>query len=262
MKMKNVILKLSGKALENFYSDETWALRIKKIKASCDGLLIVHGAGTTISDWSQKLDCDVQFVNGQRVTTPDIMEVVAAVQAGLLNHKVIAYLQTNGVNSIGLSGIDMGLFVADYLNPALGQVGYPRPLGPTKWLQTLMNEGAVPVFSSVCMDTDGNLMNVNADVFAERLAETLNAESVLFLSDVDGVTMNGSVQTVLNKEIIHTGIDNGDITGGMIPKLESCIKLLNNGVQKIWIGSETAFSDHSTFSFENLFGTWIVNERA
>lgn len=262
MKEKNVVLKLSGKALESFCSDETWAQRIRNIKASCDGLVIVHGAGTAISEWSQKLECDVQFLNGQRVTTPEIMDVVTAVQAGLLNHKVIAYLQTHGLNAIGLSGIDMGLFVADYLKPELGQVGYPRAVGSTKWLQALLNEGAIPVFSSVCRDEDGNLMNVNADVFAERLAERLGAESVLFLSDVAGVKLYGEVQTVLNREIIHSGIAEGEITGGMIPKLESCMKLLNNGVRKIWIGSEHAFEETDSFSFDNLFGTWIINESA
>ncbi|MDP4115507.1 MAG: acetylglutamate kinase [Bacteroidota bacterium] len=262
MKEKNVILKLSGKVLENFCSDETWAQRIKDIKDSCDGLIIVHGAGTAISEWSEKLNCNVEFINGQRVTTPKIMDVVTAVQSGLLNHKVIAYLQANGLDSIGLSGIDMGLFVADNLKPELGRVGFPRAVGSPKWLHSLLSANAIPVFSSVCRDEDGNLMNVNADVFAECLAECIGAGSVLFLSDVAGVKLNGKVQHLLNSPIINSGIAGGEITGGMIPKLESCMKLLNNGVRKIWIGSENAFADTNTFSFNNLFGTWIINEQA
>ena len=260
--MKIALLKLSGKALEKFSSDGTWAGRINTLKKKYDGVIIVHGAGTTISDWSKKLECEVDFVNGQRVTNEAIMDVVAAVQAGLLNHKLIAYLETNGIESLGLSGIDRGLFVADYLNPELGFVGYPRATGSSKWIVSLLKDGVVPVFSSVCRDTEGNLMNVNADVFAERLAEFLKAETVMFLSDVDGVKINGEVQTKMNEDIINSGITNGDITGGMIPKLESCIKLLNNGVRKIWIGSESAFSDDDNDSYNDLFGTWIVNERA
>ncbi len=260
--MKIALLKLSGKALEKFSTDGTWAGRINDLRKTYSGVIIVHGAGTTISDWSEKLECKVDFVNGQRVTTEAIMDVVAAVQAGLLNHKLIAYLETNGIESLGLSGIDRGLFIADYLNPELGFVGYPRAAGSPEWVYKLLQDGVVPVFSSVCRDADGNLMNVNADVFAERLAELLKAETVLFLSDVTGVKINGEVQTKMNEEIINSGITNGDITGGMIPKLESCIKLLNSGVNKIWIGSESAFSGDISDSYNNLFGTWIVNERA
>ena len=258
--MNPVVLKLSGKALDSFYGNSEWAKRILKIQSSSDGLILVHGAGTMISEWSKKLGCEFKFVEGQRATTSDVMEVVAAVQAGLLNAKVTAYLQANGLNSIGLTGIDMGMFVADYLNPEMGFVGVPKQTGSNKWLINLLRENVIPVFSSVCRDTDGNLMNVNADVFTERLGESVSAAAVLFLSDVDGVKLNGKTQPLLNQQLIDEGIESGEISGGMIPKLQSCLKLLKNGVGKIWIGKEDAFANESFTGYENLYGTWIVNE--
>lgn len=260
--MKHYILKLSGKALDKIYADDFWVNKIKALKESCDGLIIVHGAGTLISEWSEKLGCTVEFKNGQRVTNEGIMDVVAAVQAGLVNHKLTAFLQNKGIESTGLSGIDRGLFTADYLNKEIGYVGIPKLTGNTRWLKTMMKQGVLPVFSSVCADADGNLMNVNADVFAERLAEAVKADTVLFLSDVAGVKLNGEVQSHIEEATINHGIKSGEISGGMIPKLESCVQLLKNGVNKVWIGSDECFRAADDVSFENLRGTWIVRRRA
>ena len=122
-----------------------------------------------------------------------VVGVAAAVQSGLINGKIIAHLCSKGMNAVGLTGIDNNLFVADYLDERLGFVGVPKQHTSINinWLKDLMNAGITPVFSSICRDKQGNLMNVNADVFTNTLASALQAETVFFISDVSGVMLNG-----------------------------------------------------------------------
>lgn len=256
--MKTIILKLSGKALSAFIQDDKWSNTLAELYKHYDGIIIVHGAGTTISDWSTKMDCDVKFVNGQRVTSAEIMDIVAAVQAGLLNQKIISYLHAKGLEAMGLSGVDRNLFVADYLNKDLGFVGYPKLNGNISWLKNLLKEKVIPVFSSVCRDHEGNLMNVNADVFCEVLAASIKADTVLFLSDVAGVMLNGEVKSSLDEKEIDFGIEKGEITGGMIPKMQSCIELLQKGINKIWIGDNVELQPNTKNFNTKMKGTWIT----
>lgn len=257
--MKISLIKISGKTITEFLNTDKWIKTIKSLKKEYDGVVIVHGGGKSISEWSEKLGLENKFVNGQRVTTFEQMEVVAAVQSGVLNTQLNAKLNASGLNAMGLSGIDRGTFKAEYFNKDLGFVGKPELAGSTGWIRSLIKSNVIPVFSSVCMDKNGNLMNVNADVFAGALASVINAEIVFFVSDVDGVKINGTVKSTLTDEEIISGIANGDITDGMIPKLQSCVELLNKGINKIWIGSQI----ENQFDFENGNtgnGTLIINK--
>jgi len=256
--MKIAILKLSGKALNEIFTNQDWITSLLEIKNTFDGLIIVHGAGQNISEWSQALGHEVKFHEGQRVTTKETMEVVAAVQAGVLNTKIISRLQSNGIDAIGLSGVDRGTFVASYKNKTLGYVGIPQKVGSTAWITELLKNGVVPVFSSVCRDEEGNLMNVNADVFTEVMATAMKAESVFFVSDIQGVKLQGEIKDTLNEKEIKQGIEAGEITDGMIPKLNSCVKLLDKGINKVWIGSNNLCYLFKEKDYNNLRGTWIV----
>lgn len=261
--MKIALLKLSGKALDNLFVNQEWLKTINGIKEAYHGLVIVHGAGVKISEWSWALGYEPKFIHGQRVTDESTMEVVAAVQSGLLNGKLVSKLQTSGINAIGLTGIDNGLFKAEYFDEKLGFVGNPVQTGETGWLLNLISANIVPVFSSMCRDKNGNLMNINADVFAKELAVTLNADTVFFLSDVNGVKLNGTLQNVLIEEEILDGISSGQITDGMIPKLQSCLSLIKSGIHKVWIGSDLLNINFNEHLFEsNLKGTWIVESKA
>ncbi len=255
--MKTALIKISGKTITEFLSTNKWIEIINNLKSEFDGIILVHGAGKSISEWSEKLGLETKFINGQRVTTKEQMEVVAAVQAGVLNSQLTAKLNSSGVEATGLSGIDRGTFVAKYFEEELGFVGKPELSGSTKWIKDLVKSKILPVFSSVCMDENGNLMNVNADVFAESLAASLQINTIFFVSDVAGVIIDGGIKKYLTEDEIITGIVNGEIKDGMIPKLQSCMELLKRGVDKIWIGSEL-----SNLSV-NKNGTWIIspNER-
>lgn len=249
--MKTALVKLSGKTISEFLSTNKWIEIFKNLKSEFDGIILVHGAGKSISEWSEKLGLETKFINGQRVTTKEQMEVVAAVQAGVLNSQLTAKLISSGLEAVGLSGIDRGTFTANYFEEELGFVGKPELVGSITWVKDLIDSNVIPVFSSVCADSNGNLMNVNADVFAESLAAALQIDTVFFVSDVAGVILGGSVKEYLTESDIITGIVEGEIKDGMIPKLQSCIDLLKKGINKIWIGCELNNLPNN--------GTWIVN---
>ena len=255
--MKTAIVKLSGKAIDDFVTNREWLNVIAGIRKTYDGLILVHGAGNQISEWSDSMGFETSFINGQRVTDESVMGVAAAVQSGLINGKLIAYLCSQGLNAVGLTGIDNNLFVADYLDSRLGFVGVPKQNTNMSWVKDLMKASIIPVFSSICRDVNGNLMNVNADVFTNTLAASLQAETVFFVSDVSGVMLNGHTLKQIDEKEILQGIHDKEITGGMIPKLQSCVSLLKSGVQKIWIGNNlsNSFSQNIHNKHE---GTWIV----
>ena len=258
--MKTIIIKLSGKILNSFSTDSKWIDIIKEIKKEYDGLVLVHGGGNKITEWSAEMNVDSQFIHGHRVTDEKTIEIVAAVQSGLLNTKIIASLQSKGIDASGFTGIDQGLFTADYLDKDLGFVGNPKLNGKTDWLISLLENNIVPVFSSLCSDKDGKLMNVNADLFTKELALALNADTVLFLSDVEAVKLNGEAKSYLTYNEIIEGIEQKEITEGMIPKLKSCLDLIEGGVNKVWIGN-----DLTNFNFTNKpgksdgKGSWIIS---
>jgi acetylglutamate kinase len=253
--MKSIIFKLSGKALDEFTTNKKWVKVLEDAKENYDGVIIVHGAGSQISEWSKLLKIEPKFLNGMRVTDIKTMEVVAAVQSGLLNSKIVSYLQTNKVSAMGLTGIDRGFFKAEYIHEDFGYVGIPKAEGSNVWIKQLMEDGIVPVFSTVCKDEDGNLMNINADLFTQALAESLGSSTVVFITDVDGVRIGGAYKDNISIAEINKGIETGDITDGMIPKMHSCIEMINRGVEKLWIGRDYLES----FTGK---GTWIIKEVA
>lgn len=256
--MKIVILKLSGKSLNNFFNEQKWFDIIHSLKKEYDGLIIIHGGGNKISEWANLVGCEVKFKNGQRITDEKMMEVVTAVQSGLLNTQIVNFLQTNNFNSIGLSGIARNLFIAEIIDEELGFVGYPIINGKIDWIYNLLSEDVIPVFSSVCRDKSGNLINVNADVFTESLASALNVDTVLFLSDVEGVKLNEQIKSFIDENEIILGISSGEIKDGMIPKIQSCLSLIHKGINKVWIGSDISINNKNNFFMDNMKGTWIV----
>lgn len=255
--MKTAVIKLSGKAIDQFLIQENWIAKIHEFLNQYDGLIIVHGAGSIISKWASKLGLESKFVNGQRVTNDEMMDIVAAVQNGLINSKLVAHLISKNINAAGFNGIDNNLFVADYLNNELGYVGVPKLNSNADWLKDILKTKTIPIFSSICRDANGHLMNVNADLFAMVLAQSIQADSVIFLSDVEGVKISGTTQSYISENDIQSGISSGEIKDGMVPKLQSCLKLMEQGINKIWIGNDL----HHVNNFPTSKGTWVVSSR-
>lgn len=260
--MKVALLKLSGKRVDEFTHDDKWISVIECIARSYDGLIMVHGAGSLISQWSDAFSLKPVFIEGLRVTCEKTMEIVAAVQSGLVNARLVSHMQKHNLSALGLTGIDRGLFVAEYNDRRLGFVGTPVIASDPSWVLECAVGGTVPVFSSICRDSEGNLMNVNADLFAESLSKALCAHTVLFVSDIDAVMINGTKKHMLTEHEILHGIANGSIKDGMIPKMQSALQLLKGGVANIWIGSDLHDLDFSydRYNFNNR-GTWIAAQQ-
>jgi acetylglutamate kinase len=257
--MKICLIKISGKAISSF-SDisqiNTW---LSNISQKFDGIVIVHGAGKEITEWSDKFGIESKFVDGQRVTTKEQIKIVAAVQAGLINSQLCAKINAAGFSASGYSGIDRNTFVVNLFTPGLGFVGAPYLNNSTEWINNLLKEKTLPVFSSICRDNDGNLVNVNADIFSGYLAMLLKVSTVLFLSDVEGVILNNKIENQISAKEIKSGIKSGEITDGMIPKLTSCISLLKTGIENLWIGSSLDSINFDNQKDSNGNGTWITN---
>jgi acetylglutamate kinase len=259
--MNITIIKLSGKVIEQLQNDNRFIESIKTVKKNYGKPILVHGAGSEINKWSQMLGINSSYYNGHRVTDDITMEVVAAVQGGLVNTKIVSRLQTCGIDSIGLSGVDRGLLKAEYLNKNIGYVGNPIMNGSVKWIKDLCSQNVLPVFSSVCKDNKGNLMNVNADLFSQTLAIGLESKIVFFLSDVNGLKLDGEFQHVVSIDQIKVGLDSGEIKDGMLPKVLSCSELISHGVEKVWMGTMDDFINIQNKEKEGNYGTWIVGSR-
>ncbi len=239
--MKVTIIKLSGKKLNEIGSGFDIVKLIQSVQQSGSKVILIHGGGKQITEWSKKLGVESEFIDGQRVTTDKVIPIVAAVQAGYLNKLIVAQLNKLGIDAFGISGIDGNSFRAEIVDENLGFVGKPYINGTLDWLINMINKNIVPVFASICMDDNGNLLNVNADYFVELIARELNAEEVYYFSDVNGVHIKDITVKVMSTEEIGMHISDGEITGGMIPKLLSAVELINNGVKKIWIGKDWNF---------------------
>jgi len=257
--MKICLIKISGKAISSFTDISKLNYWLKNISEEFDGIVIVHGAGKEITEWSDKFGIESKFIDGQRVTTKEQIKIVAAVQAGLINSELCAKINAAGFSATGHSGIDRNTFMVNLFTPGLGFVGKPFLNNSIQWITDLLNEKVIPVFSSICRDKDGNLVNVNADIFSGYLALLLKANTVIFLSDVDGVIINNKIENQISTKEIRSGIKSGDITAGMIPKLLSCASLLKSGIENLWIGSSLDSIIFNNHKDDKGNGTWIRN---
>ncbi len=191
-------------------------------------LVVVHGGGATLSEWLRIHGVESRFVRGLRVTDRAAIDVAVAVFAGLVNTELVARLNSLGARALGLSGVDGGLIRAERLDPELGFVGRVREVDRTQ-LETLLDAGYLPVIASLAAEVEGELLlaqplNVNADTLAGDVAAALEAERLVFLTDVPGVLdARGERVPALSRAEALRLIDEGVAVGGMIPKLEAAL---------------------------------------
>ena len=202
--------------------------------------IIVHGGGKEISRWVGKVGMEPKFVNGLRVTDADTMEVAEMV-LNKVNKELVTMIQSLGVNAVGISGKDGGLLnVEKKLSKGedIGFVGNIKNVNP-KVLYDLLENDFLPVVCPVGMDDDFNTYNINADDAACAIAEALNAEKLAFLTDIEGVYKDPkdpeSLISELHVQEARDLIINGNVGGGMIPKLQVCIDAIENGVSRVHI---------------------------
>ena len=229
-----IVIKLGGRAFERPEGSKRFARELAGIRDRYTPL-VVHGGGKEISELSRRLGLEPQFVEGLRMTTPEEMDLVDMVLAGLVNKRLVRLFRSLEVPAVGISGADGNLISALPLGPHTKHTGTVGSVDP-KVVATLIDAGYLPVVAPPSADIAGNPFNINADSVALALAEGLQADDLIYLSDVPGVRIGEEVQRRLSVESIEEEITRGSITGGMIPKLRSCAAALRGGVKNSIIG--------------------------
>ena len=231
---KKVVVKIGGAALE----DESLRRRFAEDLILLDwvglDLVVVHGGGKQITQMLDRVGQAARFVDGQRVTDAATLEVVEMVLGGSLNQELVRLVNHLGGAAVGLTGCDGGLARAKIVRPELGLVGEVAEVDRTV-IDRLVPD-FIPVVAPIATGPDGAALNVNADVFAARLAQALGAEKLVLLTDIAGVLdADRNLITSLTDAEARSLIARGVISGGMIPKVENALAALAAGVHKIHI---------------------------
>ena len=230
-----VVIKLGGHAMGSDKTLDTFARDIVLMRQVGINPVIVHGGGPMINTMLEKLGIQSEFVNGKRVTDKATMEVVEMVLSGRVNKKIVQAINNQGGQAVGLSGKDANLMICDQTNPDLGLVGTPQVVNPDV-LKTLFDNDLIPVIAPLGAGQKGETYNVNGDTAAGAIAAALKADRLLLLTDVDGVkNLEGDILTELTSDQIISLIKDGVIAGGMIPKTETALKAVENGVRAVVI---------------------------
>lgn len=226
-----VVIKLGGHAMGSDEAMESFARDIVLMQQVGLNPVIVHGGGPMINALLKKLDIQSEFVNGKRVTDAATVEVVEMVLSGVVNKRIVQAINAQGGTAVGLSGKDANLMVCDQTDPSLGFVGTPADMNP-KLLHDLFANDVIPVIAPLGAGRNGETFNVNGDTAAGAIAAALKADRLLLLTDVAGVkNADGDVVTELKATDVETMTASGVIAGGMIPKTETALDAVRNGVR-------------------------------
>ncbi|MFP3664625.1 acetylglutamate kinase [Priestia sp. SIMBA_032] len=234
---KIVVVKCGGSIVNQLTS--AFFESIQQLKASGYQIIVVHGGGPDIQDTLTKLHIETEFVDGLRKTSKEALEVVTMVLAGKVNKQLVKDLQKANLKAVGLSGIDGLLLKAEAIDmERLGYVGEVKGVNDTL-LKQLTDSQYIPVISSIGADDKGNSYNINADVAAGAVAQAVNAEKLMFVTDVKGVLKDGTLLPELTKSEIDALIEEKVIYGGMIPKVTSAVNALSPLLEEVHVISGT-----------------------
>ena len=235
---KIIVVKYGGNAMIN--DDLKEAVMGDVVLLSLIGIkvVLVHGGGPEINDMLKKINKKSEFVNGLRVTDKETMDIVQMVLAGKVNKSLVQMINEKGGSALGLCGADGEMIITKKLDDVHGFVGEITEIN-TKIINDALNNGYIPVISTVGCDREGNTYNVNADTAASRIAGALKAESLISMTDIIGLLRDVNDSTTLIKEVnvseVKELINDGIISGGMIPKVDCCVDAIRRGVNKSFI---------------------------
>jgi acetylglutamate kinase len=230
-----VVIKLGGHAMTSDEAMDSFARDVVLMRQVGINPVIVHGGGPMINAMLDKLEIKSEFVNGKRVTDAATMEVVEMVLSGTVNKRIVQAINKQGGRAVGLSGKDANLVVCDPADPELGLVGNPSEINP-EVIRTLFENDLIPVIAPLGAGRNGETFNINGDTVAGAIAGALSADRLLLLTDVSGVkNADGDVLTEMNSDQIREMTVSGVIAGGMIPKTETALAALEEGVKAVVI---------------------------
>ncbi|MBE9170952.1 acetylglutamate kinase [Pleurocapsales cyanobacterium LEGE 06147] len=235
---RTVVIKYGGAAMKDSNLKDKVIGDI--VFLSCVGVkpVVVHGGGPEINSWLTKLKIEPQFRDGLRVTDAATMDVVEMVLVGRVNKELVSLINQAGALAVGLCGRDANLIKARHVDPVnkerIGFVGEVTSID-TRLIKSLVDSGYVPVISSVADDETGQAYNINADTVAGEIAAALDAEKLILLTDTPGILKNykdpSSLLTRLDIKTARDLISKGIVSGGMIPKVNCCVRSLAQGVR-------------------------------
>lgn len=240
---KTFVVKYGGHAMGDPERQRDFAEDMVLLKAVGINPVVVHGGGPQIGAMLKRLGVESQFVNGLRVTDRETAQIAEMVLAGSINKEIVSWISAAGGRAVGISGKDAGLVVAEKIQGReadplkgierhvdLGFVGEPVAVDP-RLIESLCADGIIPVIAPVAIGLDGHTYNINADTMAGAIAARLGASRFFLLTDVAGVLdKQGELMTDLNPARIAELRTDGTISGGMIPKLETCVNAVEAGV--------------------------------
>jgi acetylglutamate kinase len=251
-KGRTFVVKFSGKVTEERENLASLAEELALLHLVGIRVCVVHGGGKQLSDLASLMGVEQTIINGRRVTDDATLEMAKMIFAGKINTDILAALRQRGVEAVGLSGVDGNIVHAErrppreVLNRATGErehvdfghVGDVVEIN-TRLLSVLLDEGYLPVISSLGADAAGTVFNINADTIAAEIAVRLQAEKLILLSDVEGIRLRAeepeSKLSKLTADEAEALVRDGAATGGMIPKLQSITGLLRRGVRSAHI---------------------------
>lgn len=227
---KAVIIKIGGSTLGNHDTtlEDLVTLQKRGVRP-----VVVHGGANVVTEWLGRLNIPVSFVKGRRVTNAETLKVVIAILAGLVNKELVAALEVLGGRAIGLTGIDGGLFQAEIRDAEMGYVGEIVKVN-SALLEAMLDAGLIPVIAPLGLQAaprskeNGFVLNLNGDTVAGEIAAALAAEKLIFLTDVAGICDNsGELVRRLSPSEAKALVMSGVASGGMIPKVEACLRALS-----------------------------------
>jgi acetylglutamate kinase len=241
-----IVIKYGGHAMVEDQLKEDFARDVTLLKFVGLNPVVVHGGGPQINSVLKQMGISTKFVRGMRMTDQATMDVVEMVLGGKVNKEIVNQINQQGGKAVGLSGKDSGLirsrkikitYQEDETKPPEiidpGLVGEVTRIDP-HIIDTLAQEGFIPVIAPVGVGDAGQTYNINADLVASKLAIALSAGRLVLITDVDGIMdFDGTLISTINAEKITAMIDGKSITGGMIPKIECALEALENGVEKV-----------------------------
>ena len=235
---KTVVVKYGGNAMINESLKQQvmedivllWLIGVK--------IVLVHGGGPEISEIMSKVGKKAVFVDGLRVTDRETMDIVQMVLAGKVNKTLVSLLEMKGGKAIGLSGMDGRMIESKRRDEKLGYVGDIVRIN-SKPIEDILENGYIPVISTIGGDKKGNTYNINGDTAAAHIAGALNAERLIMMTDIDGILKDKDDPSTLIHEISLCDTERlyseGIISGGMIPKVECCVEAIHKGVKNVVI---------------------------
>ncbi|NGP44550.1 acetylglutamate kinase [Bacillaceae bacterium SIJ1] len=228
-----VVIKCGGSTLDNL--SDCFFQGVKQLQMDGKQPVIVHGGGPDIESVLEKMAIKTEFHEGLRKTTASVMEVVEMVLAGRVNKRLVTKLRTCGIDASGLAGCDGGMLQCQAINrELLGYVGDVKHV-QTNVLEGLIDDCIVPVIAPLGVDSEGIHYNINADTAASAIANALQAEQMMFVTDVPGIMKDGQVIQELTETDVEQLMTDGTIYGGMIPKVKAALATLKGSLKEVAI---------------------------